>query len=290
MPPPRSSSEGEDPADPVDGQAAGGAGEPRGEALPDPSRSRWGIVRHALLLPNLGFPPAAALAGFPAWMLWAEAMLVAPLVFAMVSPRCQWLGPVVTRFRPESRDLWLTIDDGPFGESSARLAEALRDRGVPATFFYVGERLARAGEVARRVLECGHGIGNHTFRHPAAWFTWLPPSALAAEIDRCSDAIRSVSGSPPRLFRSPVGLKHPWLHRVLPRRGLRMIAWSLRGRDGLRCEPGEVTRRIVGRAKPGDILLLHEGLPKSEEAILSVTDRLLADGFRFVIPGEGQLR
>ena len=64
----------------------------------------------------------------------------------MAIPSCNWLGPVVTRFRPRHnrKEVWLTIDDGPAGEASVKLGEEMERRGVRATFFVKGENLARA--------------------------------------------------------------------------------------------------------------------------------------------------
>lgn len=223
------------------------------------------------------------------WLVTAAMIGHACLFFAIVVPACGWLGAVATRFHPRGREVWLTIDDGPDGESSLQLADALAQRGVPATFFVKGQRLARQSEVAHHLLRAGHSLANHTQTHPAHLFWWLWPARLQAEIDACDEALRGVGVAVCRWFRSPVGLKNIFLEPALLRRRMRCVGWSVSGRDGLNCEPELVARRVAGRISPGSIILLHECREHSNEAILRVTDELRALGFSFVIPEDEQL-
>jgi peptidoglycan/xylan/chitin deacetylase (PgdA/CDA1 family) len=183
----------------------------------------------------------------------------------------------------------LTIDDGPDGDASLVLSTELRRRGVRATFFVKGENLARRPEVGRALVEAGHTLANHTQTHPAHLFWWLQPSRLRAEIDACNEALRHAGVTVLRWFRSPVGLKNIFLEPLLLRRGMRFVGWSVRGKDGLTCDPEAVARRVRDHVSPGAIVLLHEGRKRSNEAILRVIDELRERGYSFVIPGDEQL-
>jgi len=92
-----------------------------------------------------------------------------------------------------------------------------------------------------------------------------------------------------RWFRSPVGLKNVYLQPVLAHRAMRFVGWTVRGHDGIACDPEIVARRVGAGVTPGAIVLLHEGRPRSNEAILRVIDELRARGYSFVIPGDDQL-
>lgn len=211
------------------------------------------------------------------------------LFFAIVAPACGWLGAVATRFRPRGREVWLTIDDGPDGESSLHLAEALAQRGVSATFFVKGQRLAGQPKIGHALIRAGHSLANHTQTHPAHLFWWLRPRRLQAEIDACNEALQTAGVIVRRWFRSPVGLKNIFLEPTLIRREMRYVGWSVSGRDGVVCNPEAVARRVTRQASPGSIILLHECRKRSNEAILRVTDELRALGFSFVIPDDEQL-
>jgi peptidoglycan/xylan/chitin deacetylase (PgdA/CDA1 family) len=239
---------------------------------------------------NVGVPAVTIAAGFPWALMWTAFAAHAALVYAVTAPGCGWLGPVVTRFRTDKREAWLTIDDGPDGASTVALAGELRRRGVRATFFVKGCNLDRYPEAAAAVLAAGHSLANHTATHPTLTFGLLLPSRLRAEIDGCALSLRQAGAADGAgWFRAPMGIKHLFLHSQLQRRGMRLMAWNVRGRDGLRCDPARVTRRVVRRAAPGCIILLHEGRPRSNEAILRVIDTLLAEGYSFVIPPEETL-
>ncbi len=223
------------------------------------------------------------------WLIAAAVCIHACFFYATITPACDWLGPVATRFRPCGSEVWLTIDDGPAGKASVQLSEEMARRGVRATFFVKGKNLAREPEVGRALLAAGHTLANHTQTHPAYIFWWLRPARLRAEIDACNEALRRAGVATIRWFRSPVGLKHVLLESMLANRGMRFVAWSVRGRDGVECDPEAVARRIGERVSPGAILLLHEGLERSNEAILRVVDELQGRGYSFVIPGDEQL-
>jgi peptidoglycan/xylan/chitin deacetylase (PgdA/CDA1 family) len=246
-------------------------------------------MRPALLLSNAAIPFAVIGSGFPWPLCWTAFCIHMTLLCTLLSPRLPLLGPIATRFRTSRRALWLTIDDGPAGESSAHLAQELARRGVRATFFVIGKKLAAHGDAARAVLSTGHTLANHTQTHPIRWFWRLWPGRVRREVRGCAEALRAAGEGRKRWFRAPFGMQNVWLHPLLRREGLRFVAWSLRGRDGWNCDPDAVEARVVPRARPGDIILLHEGKPRSNEAILRVVDALLARGFEFVIPDDADL-
>jgi peptidoglycan/xylan/chitin deacetylase (PgdA/CDA1 family) len=258
-------------------------------AIPEPGGTRsW--VRPLLIAANYSAP--VALIGthfrFP-WMIAAAICVHSCFFYAIASPTCGWLGPIVTRFRPRGNDVWLTIDDGPAGEASVWLGKELERRGARATFFVKGASLARDPGIGRALIAAGHTLANHTHTHPVLCFWWRFPSTLGKQIDQCNEALREAGARVTRWFRSPVGLKHVFLQPVLARRRMRLIAWNVRGHDGLNCNPDAVARRVEAQAAPGAVIVLHEGKPRSNEAILRVVDELQARGFSFVIPDDDQL-
>lgn len=250
--------------------------------------SSW--IRCSLLLGNLLAPVALFVSGFRVpWILGVAAVVHGLLIYAIVAPQCAWLGPVVTRFRAQGREVWLTIDDGPSGQESSQLAQELQSRGVRATFFLKGHVLSGQPQHAAQLHACGHTLANHTHTHPASTFWWLWPTTLRRELDACNEALESVGVTACRWFRAPVGLKHVFLHRELAVRGMRLIAWNVRGLDGVRCDPEAVVRRVLKKVAPGSIVVLHEGRARSMEGILRVIEELQERGYAFVIPSDEQL-
>lgn len=247
------------------------------------------LKRWILLATNLGFPIGQAIFGASSLGLAVEMVAHGLMFYAFVAPGCGWLVPVITRFRPEGKQLWLTIDDGPIDEKTSRLALELSRRGARATFFVIGQRLANYPEIAQSVAGAGHTLANHTMTHPLASFFYLFPQALAQEIDSCAALLPKTDSAEGMWFRSPFGIKNLFLERMLVARKLRMIAWSLRAHDGLICRTASVIQRIVNAVRTGDIILMHERGSENLDAILGVVDELQRRGFSFVIPTDAQL-
>jgi peptidoglycan/xylan/chitin deacetylase (PgdA/CDA1 family) len=253
-----------------------------------PRHPTW--VRPSLLGGNFAAPIAVLATRFQEpWVLAAAACFHSAFACAVMRPQCGWFGPVVTRFETDAREVWLTIDDGPAGDDSVRLGDELAHRGVRATFFVIGRQLAKYPEVAGRWMAAGHTLANHTQTHPTHIFPWLWPARLRAEIDDCAAALRAAGVPEQRWFRAPVGLKPVRLHPTLAARKMRLVAWNVRGCDGVRTEPEAVVRRVTSTARPGAIVLLHEGRPRSVETILRTVDALRADGFSFTVPDDAKL-
>lgn len=211
------------------------------------------------------------------------------VLYPVLQPNCQWLGPVVTRFETARREVWLTIDDGPAADTPAVL-ELLDRHRVRATFFVKGILAASRPELVREIIARGHTVANHSHTHPERVFWCALPSRIASEIDLCNDVLGEATGERPAWFRAPVGHKNPAVHPALARRGMRLIGWSARGLDAVLKDPGAVLSRILPDLAPGAIVLLHQGRPHSlrvlEHTIAAIRER----GYECVVPEDTQLR
>ncbi len=210
----------------------------------------------------------------------SHALLLYPTLRANV----QWLGPVVTRFAADGRQVWLTIDDGPT-EDTIAILDLLSKANVKATFFLKGSLARQKPELVRSILERGQAIGNHSQTHPSATFWCLPPFAIASEIDACN----AVLGMQ-RYFRAPVGMKNPSVHPLLAERSMRLIGWSARGFDTVIRDPNRVAAHILPRVQPGAIIVMHQGRPHSVRCLERIINALHQDGYSLVIPSDDRLK
>jgi len=206
-------------------------------------------------------------------------------LYSTLRANSQIFGRVVRRFATTEREAWITIDDGPFPDDTAALLEVLARQGAPATFFLEGARVTSAPELARRIADAGHTLGNHSHTHPVSRFWALGPRGARREMAACSEALRTAAGAKPLGFRPPVGMANGFVHLTARRLGLPVIGWSARGYDGLDRDPARVTQRLLAQLAPGAILLLHQHPGGGSAAIL---DRLLTGmrerGYRCVVP------
>jgi len=205
---------------------------------------------------------AAAVIARPHTWPWALGAVVADhllLVAAGLWPRSQVLGENWIRLPAAAAgQVALTIDDGPDPQVTPRTLELLARHGARATFFCIGERVARHPQLARRITAEGHAIGNHSHRHLHR-FSLLGPRALAREVHEAQQAIIGATGTTPCFFRAPAGLRNVFLEPVLARANLRLVSWTRRGFDTVSHDGAQVLARLTRGLRARDILLLHDG-------------------------------
>lgn len=202
-------------------------------------------------------------------------------------PRAQGLCDVVTAFRSEGKEVWLTIDDGPDPEDTPAILEALKSHGAKATFFMIGARAAAHPDLVDRVLAAGHSIGTHTQTHPLASYWAAGRGRVCRELD-ASLAVLQRGCAEVLLYRSPVGIKNFFLRRALAERGLDCVAWTIRSGDALGRSVDRVVGRVERELRPGAILLMHEGERMDPgvrvAAIRRVLEMLDRRGYQCVLP------
>lgn len=210
------------------------------------------------------------------------------VIYPTLRPNVQWLGPVITRFKTDRKEAWLTIDDGPT-EDTPLVLDLFDRHDVKATFFVKGVLTEQHPDLIAEILRRGHTLANHSQTHPAGSFWCSFPGRIASEIDGCNRALQHVTGSQPRWFRAPVGMKNPAVHPALKRRGMRLIGWTARGFDAVVSDPEEVVSRIVPKLVPGAIIVLHQGRDHSLRVLERVIIGMKERGYSFVIPLDEQL-
>jgi len=196
-------------------------------------------------------------------------------------------GKPITRAPGDGLVVSLTFDDGPNPNATPAILDALGERGVKATFFILGKHAERWPDLTRRVAEEGHEVGNHGWFHRKLHFK--SPAYVRDDLTRGTRAIEQVTGVHPHLFRAPHGFRSPWVTRVASSLGQRTVGWSLGVWDSDRPGANVIAERTVSGAKPGSILLLHDGdgydpdgdRRQTAQAVPMIVDRLLAKGFRF---------
>ena len=192
----------------------------------------------------------------------------------LLYPKALW------RINPTERVVYLTFDDGPIPEVTPRVLEILRNYGVKATFFMVGDNVRKYPEVFEMVKSDGHRLGNHTFNH----FGGIKHSTkdYVLNIHKANAYIHSD------LFRPP----HGWLrHRqyYFLKRHYKLVMWDLVTRDySKRLNADDVFENVRRYARPGSIITFHDSLrsvPKLWSALPRSIEWLLAEGYEFrVIP------
>ncbi|MEJ7746042.1 MAG: polysaccharide deacetylase family protein [Luteimonas sp.] len=226
------------------------------------------------------------------WRIGLSALMLSHLLilWGTLRPQSRLFSPVLTRLPVDEKKVWLTIDDGPSGDTPAIL-DLLDAHDAKATFFVIGSRAEKQPDLIREIVRRGHTLGNHSAAHPSAWFWALGPRRMRDEITRCQTILREITGTSPRWFRAVVGMANPFVSAPLKQHGLARVAWSARGFDAVAADAASVVARIERGLRPGAIVLLHEGAGhgRNVETIALLLQRLDALGYRSVLPeAEGE--
>ncbi|MCI0350692.1 MAG: polysaccharide deacetylase family protein, partial [Acidobacteriales bacterium] len=179
--------------------------------------------------------------------------------YASMAPRSQFFGRTFTHGN-DSHKLALTFDDGPNEPYTAHLLDVLAQENVKATFFVIGRYATQRPDILRNIAEEGHVIGNHTYSHPNLIF--CSASRIEQEIEDCAMAIRDAVGAHSNLFRPPFGGRRPDVLRIVRRKGLIPIMWSVTSYDWSKSATvekiqGRVDRQI--KRPERNVILLHDG-------------------------------
>jgi peptidoglycan/xylan/chitin deacetylase (PgdA/CDA1 family) len=189
--------------------------------------------------------------------------------------RCQVSGPYIA----------LTFDDGPIPKTTPRLLDILKERGVKATFYVLGQNVAQYPDIARRIVEEGHEIGNHSYTHPS--LTKISSAKLAEEISKTNAAIEQACGVLPTTMRPPYGAINAAITKRLNEEyQLPVILWSVDPLDWKIRKASHVSNHILQNTNPGSIVLAHDIHPSTIDAMPAAIDGLLAKGYRFVTVSE----
>ncbi len=218
------------------------------------------------------------------WLVW----------YLVAAPDSQIICPTLVAGPRDRQAIALTFDDGP-GEETPRILDILREHQINATFFLCGQNVERYPEIARRIAEERHAIGNHAYSHRR--FLWRSPGWIKQEIERAQRAIvQHTHATSPVLFRPPYGLRWFGLAPILRSLGMQAIMWEVNSLDW-KSSPAEIASRVARETRPGSIILLHDGVPpKVSGTRANTADALpaiiaeLTPRFRFVTIAELQRR
>ena len=175
----------------------------------------------------------------------------------------------------------LTFDDGPHPVYTPELLDGLKERGVCATFFVVGENIPGNEEILKRMDAEGHLIGNHTYSHVK--LSELDTARACAEVEKTNALICEVTGKEPEFIRPPFG---EWKKTMECSLEMIPVLWDVDPLDWTTKNIALVVERVLKDTKPGNIILLHDYYQSSVDAALEIVDALMERGYKFVTVDE----
>ena len=199
------------------------------------------------------------------------------MIIEQPKPWIRWMYPRATwRMNRQEHAVYITFDDGPIPQSTPFILETLREYGVKATFFMVGDNVRKYPELYEQIVADGHQVGNHTFNHwgglrHSAW-------SYAQNVEKANELIHS------HLFRPPHGWmrlsQYAWLSRKF-----KVVMWDLVTRDYSKwIDERDIVRNVIRYTRNGSIITFHDSLKSIEKlktALPKSLDFLKREGYEF---------
>ena len=193
-----------------------------------------------------------------------------PLLYRMLFPETVW------RIHKREHTVYLTFDDGPIPEVTPWVLDTLDHYGVKATFFCVGDNVARNPELFQEIKRRGHTVGNHTMNHLQG--SKVTTRAYLHNVFNAHELIGST------LFRPPHGLLR-WGQSKVLRSRFAIVMYDLVTRDYSRKLTGERVLANVRRyARNGSIIVFHDSLKAERNmkyALPRAIEWLQSQGYKF---------
>ncbi|WP_341273007.1 polysaccharide deacetylase family protein [Aquimarina brevivitae] len=202
----------------------------------------------------------------------------------------KWLFPKYRwSFAVDAQDkvAYLTFDDGPIPEITEYVLKELKRYNAKATFFCIGQNIAKHPNIFSEIISQGHQIGNHTYDHLEAWRTGT--ETYISNVLLCQEEIQknwnSTKTSAPKLFRPPYGQISKSKCTQLIALGYEIILWDVLSKDWVtNRKESYYVNNVIKNTLPGSIIVFHDSL-KAERNLKTTLPRVLQElgkqGYRF---------
>jgi peptidoglycan/xylan/chitin deacetylase (PgdA/CDA1 family) len=175
-----------------------------------------------------------------------------------------------------NKTLYLTFDDGPHPVATPLVLDLLKQYGIKATFFCIGENVEQYPELYQQILDDGHQTGNHSYSHRSGWK--IPVDEYVADVTKAAALISS------KLFRPPYGRITPLQFKVLKHQ-YKIVMWDVLSKDYDDVTSDEqVIHNVTDHVSPGSIIVMHDNdktMMRAQGILSCVLDRLMKDNWTF---------
>ncbi|MCJ7842414.1 polysaccharide deacetylase family protein [Lederbergia sp. NSJ-179] len=215
--------------------------------------------------------------------------LFTPFVFVQASTyplQTKYPDIMIYKANTKQKVIALTFDDGPDRRFTPQVLDVLNKHRVKATFFLLGTRVHEYPDVAKRIHNEGHVLGNHTYWHPQ--LTNSSVNNMLWEIEKNEKEIKSATNFETKLFRAPYGALNDNLVKELGELGYLGVGWSIDTEDWKSLSSKEIKQNILNNVHPGAIILMHsaghwtQDLSGTAKALDEIIPYLKKQGYEFL--------
>ena len=190
-------------------------------------------------------------------------------------------------FSSKDKILYLTFDDGPTPEITQWTLNTLKQYNAKATFFCIGNNVAKHPDIFHAILKEGHRIGNHTQDHIKGWQT--STKRYIENVVKAETIInKELENSQIKLclYRPPFGqLKHSQ-GKAIQKLGYKIIMWSVIAFDWeQKISKKQCLKNVINKASAkNNIIVFHDSVKASKNmmyALPKVLEHFSKKGYVF---------
>ena len=173
----------------------------------------------------------------------------------------------------------ITFDCAWANSNTDQLIDILGKENVKATFFVTGEFCDKYPDDIKKLYNAGHEIQNHSDKHPHV--KGMNLNSFIEDVRCCNTKIKDLTGEEPVLYRSPYGEYDDNIVKTVEGMGMFHIQWNVDSIDWNKPSPETIIERTTKNISSGSILLFHNDLENTTEALPEVLSSLKEQGFEF---------
>lgn len=174
----------------------------------------------------------------------------------------------------------LSFDAAWGNEDTQTLIDILAKYNINATFFVVGSWVDKYPDSVKALHDSGNEVMSHSDDH--AHFAALSSDEIKSNINSSNDKIEAVTGVRPTLFRCPYGEYNDTVISTVNAMGMTAIQWDVDSLDWKGLSADDIASRVLKNVKSGSIILFHNAAENTPEALPTIIESLIADGYTIV--------
>jgi polysaccharide deacetylase family sporulation protein PdaB len=172
--------------------------------------------------------------------------------------------------------------DAAWGNANTlKLLDIFDKYGIKTTFFLVGIWVEKYPDLVQEIAARGHDVASHSTTHPH--MSQLSDAKQREELRTVADRIETLTGTRPTLFRAPYGDYNDAVVTIARQEGFEIVQWNVDSLDWKNLGADDMIKRCTKKVSPGDIVLFHNDSKYIVDALPTILDYYVSQGFK-VIP------
>lgn len=180
----------------------------------------------------------------------------------------------------DEKKIAITFDAAWTNQDTQQLIDILTKHKATATFFIVGDWADKFPESVKAFHQAGHTIANHSDTHKA--FSKSSNEEIREEIENCNKKLEAITGDKVTLLRAPSGDYTDESLKIAESLGMTTIQWNIDSLDYTGLSVDEIVQRVLSQTENGSIILFHNGVENTAEALDTILTELSKQGYAFV--------